>query len=66
MDRTIETLLTNLVIRVARHFNLDQIDAIAAVAQSRVANDLSENGNPDNLTIDQLCDKVYGEIANGL
>ena len=64
MNTTVEQFLSELVIKTAKHFSLDMQDALAAVAQSKLANELSNNGNISNLTTDQLCDQLYDEIAN--
>lgn len=37
---SIEKILSELTIKTARHFNLENEDAIAVVAQSKVANNL--------------------------
>lgn len=38
-------------------------EALAAVAQSKIANELSDYGNKDNLSVDQISQKLYNEIA---
>ena len=65
METSIEKILTELVGKVAKHFNLDLPDALAAGAHSRVAKELSLSGNVRNLSLDQLCVEIYDEIANG-
>lgn len=65
METSIEKILSELVSKVAKHFNLDPQDALAAVAQSGLANELSHSGNVRNLSFDQLCEEIYDEIANG-
>ncbi|MDE6669057.1 MAG: hypothetical protein K2K26_05190 [Muribaculaceae bacterium] len=63
MENPIEKLLAELVFKVADHFNLDAQEALAVVAQSKLANELSRNGNCYNLTLNQLSEKLYDEIA---
>ena len=63
MDKTIEKTLGELVVRVMEHFNMDSETAIGAVCMSELANELSEKGNTQNLSIDQLCDRLYKEIS---
>lgn len=62
---SIEKILSELTIKTARHFNLENEDAIAVVAQSKVANNLSEQGSSINSRLDDLCLELYEEIANG-
>lgn len=64
MKASIENILSELVNNVAKHFNLDFQDALAAVAQSDLANELCLNGNDQNRSIEELCAKLYDEIAN--
>lgn len=66
MDNSIEKILSELVIKAAKHFNFESEDALAAVAQSHLANDLCQNGNPHNLSVDQLSEKLYNEISNAM
>ena len=63
MDTSIEKILAELVINVSDHFDLEPQDALAAVAQSRVANELSSEGNVHNRSLDQLCQELYDEIS---
>lgn len=63
MDTSIEKILSELVAKVAEHFKFDSEDSLAAVAQSRIANELALVGNVRNLSIDQICAEVYNEIA---
>lgn len=65
MDTSVEQILSELVIRVAEHFNLEPHDALAAVAQSKLANELTNDGNVRNLSVDELCSELYDEIARG-
>lgn len=65
MDTSVEQILSELVIRVAEHFNLEPHDALAAVAQSKLANELTNDGNVRNLSADELCSELYDEIARG-
>ncbi len=58
-----EKLLIALMINVEKHFNIRGEDALAAVAQSKLANDLAEYGNKDGLTLEELSEKLYKEIA---
>lgn len=60
---SIDKLLEMLMINVQDHFNLSGEDALAAVAQSKLANELAECGNVHNLTIEELSEKLYREIA---
>ncbi len=59
-----EKILSELVIRVKNHFNLTSRDAIAAVCRSPLGNDIHEYGNKDNLTIDELAEIMFRQIAN--
>ena len=63
MENSIEKILSELVIKTAKHFNIDPQDALAAVTQSNLANELCHKGNVNNLTIEQLCEMLYKEIA---
>lgn len=63
MNNSIDQILSTLVIKVADHFGFEVQDALAAVAQSKTANELSARGNEGNLTIDQICQKLYNEIS---
>ncbi len=65
MNNPIEKILSTLVIRVSEHFGFDVQEALAAVAQSKTADELSKHGNDANLSIDQICMKLFNEIANG-
>ena len=65
MDTSIDKILSELVIKVIEHFNMNPQDALAAVAQSRLANELSRDGNSRNLSIEELCSELYDEIAKG-
>lgn len=65
MGMTIEKILSELTIKTAKHFNLDKEDAIAVVAQSRVANNLIQHGSSIKSSVDDLCLELYEEIANG-
>lgn len=60
---SIESILSELVIKTAGHFGLESSEALAAVAQSRLADELCSHGNLRNLTIDQLCSELFDEIA---
>lgn len=65
MDISVEKLLCELVFKVAEHFGINSQDALAAVALSKIANDLSSgNGNVSKLSMDQICEMLYREIAN--
>lgn len=66
METNIANILSELVISTAKHFNLSSEDAIAAVAQSHIANELATAGNIGNLTQEQLCNRLFNEIAFGL
>lgn len=63
MDTSIDQILTTLVFRVAEHFGFAPQEALAAVAQSQVADELSKQGNLDNLSLDQICQRLYKEIS---
>lgn len=63
MDISIDKILSELVLKVARHFNLPPQEAVAVVAQSKLANELSSNGNIANKSLDQLSSELYEEIA---
>ena len=61
-----EKILTELVLRTAQHFHLNPQDALATVAMSRMANELSEKGNCNNLSIDELTAQLLDEISKGV
>ncbi|MBD5356775.1 MAG: hypothetical protein HDR88_07205 [Bacteroides sp.] len=63
MGTSVEEILSELVIRVANHFDLNSYDALAIVAQSKIANELSLKGNHQNLTLNKLSEQLYEEIA---
>lgn len=63
MNDQIEKILSMLVVNVSEHFGFNTQEALAAVAQSKIANELSDNGNKADLSIDQLSQKLYNEIA---
>lgn len=58
-----EEIISELVMRVATYFKLDAMEALSAVASSRLANKLSREGNQQNLTIDELSERIYAEIS---
>lgn len=61
----IEKLLTEFVIRTAKHFNLSFEDALAAVSQSKVANEVAASGNPENRSVEDLCQELFQDISKG-
>lgn len=63
MDTSIDQLLTTLVLKVAEHFGFEPQVALAEVAQWQVADELTKHGNPANLSLDQICQKLYKEIS---
>lgn len=65
MNTSIEDILSQLVIRTAEHFNLSADEGIAAVVQSRIANEISAGKNIDCDFAD-LCESLYNEIAQGV
>lgn len=65
MTLSIEDILSELVIRVQDHFKLKPIDALAAVCQSKLANTLCKDGNPSNLSLDELIELLYAGISRG-
>lgn len=65
MDKIIETLLSEFVNKTSERFHLSFEDALAAVSQSRVANDLVAFGNPENRSSEELCDELFDEISKG-
>ena len=65
MHTSVEYILSELVIRVADYFNFDPQDALAAVAQSKLANELTRDGNVRNMSIEQLSSEICNEIARG-
>ena len=65
MEIPIDQLLSELVFKVAEHFNLDNQEALEAVALSKLANELTENGNCCKLTLNELSEQLYAEIAKG-
>ncbi|MDE5970133.1 MAG: hypothetical protein K2K27_03375 [Muribaculaceae bacterium] len=64
MELSIEKILSELVFRVAKQFNLDLQDALGVVAQSKLANELANNSQPINKSIDELSNNLYKEIAS--
>lgn len=65
METIIEKTLTNLVLKTSEHFNLSFEDALEAVSQSKVANDLVEFGDIGNRTPDELCQDLFYEVSKG-
>ena len=65
MDKIIENLLIDFVKKTSEHFNLDFEDALAAVSQSKVANDLVAYGIPENRTTEELYRVLFNEISKG-
>lgn len=65
MDKTIENLLIDFVNKTSEHFKLSFEDALAAVSQSKVANDLAASGNPLNLSAEKLYSELFDEISKG-
>jgi len=63
MDNSIDHFLTTLVFKVAEHFGFEPQEALAAVAQSRVADEISKQGNLANLSLEQTCQRLYKEIS---
>ncbi len=61
-----EKILTELVLRTAQRFNLSTQDALDTVAMSRLANELSEKGNYNNLSLDELTAQLLNEISKGM
>ena len=61
----IEVLLTDLVIKTSERFNLSFEDALAAVSQSKLANDLAATGNFKNQSSDELYAELFDEISKG-
>lgn len=66
MDTKVENLLSELVMRTSKHFNMELFDALAAVAQSGVADALAEKGNPDDVSIEELSDRLFYEISHAV
>lgn len=62
MDNSIDLLLTTLVFKVAEHFGFEPQEALAAVAQSHIADEISK-GNLADVPLDQLCQRLYKEIS---
>lgn len=65
MDKTIEKLLTDFVTKTSERFNLSFEDALAAVTQSKLANDLVASGYPGNRPLDDLLTQLFDEISKG-
>ena len=63
MGTSVEKILSEFVARTAKHFNLDPMDALAAVVQTKLANEISKTGNIPYRSMDQLCIELYNEIA---
>lgn len=65
MDKIIENLLTEFVLRASERFNLSFEDALAAVCQTKVANELVKSGRPENKSDDDLYRELLHEISMG-
>ncbi|MBD5309480.1 MAG: hypothetical protein HDS10_03530 [Bacteroides sp.] len=65
MDKTIENILIEFVIKTSDHFNLSYEDALATVTQSKVANEIAAHGNPENRTSEELFAELFDEISKG-
>lgn len=65
MDKIIENLLNEFVKKTAIRFNISFEDALAAVSQSKVANDLVALGKPAYRNSDDLCNELFEEISRG-
>ncbi len=65
MDKVIENLLIKLVNKTSEHFNLSFEDALAAVSQSKIANDIVSHGLPHNRNDDEISLKLFDEISKG-
>lgn len=65
METNIDKILTELLVRVKEHFNLSSSDALASVAESPLANELSKKGNIWKMSIDELSQRLFLEIARG-
>lgn len=65
MDKLIENLLTEFVTKAAEKFNLSFEDALAAVSQTKVANDLVAFGKPEDITTEELYYRFFDEISKG-
>lgn len=63
MDNPINQFLTNLVFKVAEHFGFEPQEALAAVAQSQIADEISKQESLDNVSFDQTCQRLYKEIS---
>lgn len=65
MDKNIESILVKFVNEVRRHFNLDFVDALAAVSESKVANRIVSTGDLEGHSPEKLCEQLFEEIASG-
>lgn len=65
MDKIIEDLLFEFVVKASERFNLNYEDALAAVCHSKVANDLAAFGKPENRSNEELCKELFEEISKG-
>lgn len=65
MDKIIEDLLADFVIKSSQRFKLSFEDALAAVSQSKVANNLVEFGKPNNCSNEDLYQELFDEISKG-
>lgn len=65
MDKIIETLLNDFVNKASEQFNLTFEDALAAVSQTKVANNLVAHGKPENRTDKELYQELFEEISKG-
>ena len=58
-----EKILSELVLRIENHFNLDPMDALEAVALSKIGNRIAQGEYDHRLTLDQLAEELYREVA---
>lgn len=65
MDKKVENLLSEFVIRAAERFDLSFEDALAAVCRSKVANDIVATNHDDNRCTEDLCSDLFEEISKG-
>lgn len=65
MDKSIENILAEFVIKASERFNLSFEDALAAVSQTKVANDLVAYGKPNHRTYEELFYDLFDEISKG-
>lgn len=58
-----EDIFSQLAILATRRFNLSIREAVAVVARSKIGNDIYMEGNPGELSLDELSRRLFDEIT---